>query len=170
MDLWKNSACTALAEAICGKYPDNGPQSQSFRAMSRELNIKCRGYTMINKVAFWLAVACSLALIIWPVAVAYLLTDIGAAKAAILQTAITAFLAGAGVFYTTYKGKQTKVEGLLRLIAYSEDAYGDVEKTIRETMEKVDMGFDFSSLQKKSEERGEGDKSKVRPDAGPPSG
>lgn len=147
-----------LLEFAQKNWIDNNPnadlQDHQRYLMLHDLYIKARSFSIINKVAFWLALFSGIAVVVWPMAAELSKTfswDKDFFASAIVQTTITAFAGLAFAIYSHYKKRQMFVENLMRSIVYADDWEPVMAERIIKEMERIDSGFGFAeTLGKKS--------------------
>ena len=113
-----------------------------------DLFIKARSYAIINKTAFWLALAFGLAVVVWPALAVIFKDQVEVISSAVVQTAVTALAAFLFALYSHYKKRQLHVENLMRQVVYSDDNVGDLAARLLPEMERIDAGFSFSEAVK----------------------
>lgn len=138
--------------------------NQQRYLMVHDLYIKGRSYCIINKVAFWLALATGVAVLVWP-AIAIFAQDFGWQKeffkSAIVQTTITAFAGLTFAIYSHYKKRQMAVENIMRSLIYASEWNGSVVERVLKEMERIDSGFGFSATFAKKESDGKKAESEI---------
>lgn len=163
----QTSACLLLMFAQ-KNWIENNPaadlQDHQRYLMVHDLYIKARSFSIINKVAFWLAMLGGIAVLLWPMT-----AELSSAfnwnenffKSAIVQTTITAFAGLAFALYSHYKKRQMFVENLMRSIVYAEDWQPDMAERVIKEMERIDSGFGFAETftKKNKIEKNEDEKS-----------
>lgn len=122
-------------------------------AMTYDLYIKARSYAILNKIFFCLGIILCLFVLIWP-SLGFVFTEIDLFKNAIIQTTITGMAALNITIYSHYKKRQLFTENLMRHVVFAEESIDQLIKTIINEMAKIDQGFSFSTLTKKTSEAG----------------
>lgn len=122
-----------------------GPEDLRRYEIGCDVYIKQWSYAALNKLFFWLALAASLAVLVWPAALASLtaLAGIGLVASAVTQTmatAVAAFLVG---LYLHYKGRQTAAETLLRAIAFRGLPPERLAELVSDELTRIDRGPGF---------------------------
>lgn len=146
----QTSACLLLVFAY-KNWIENNPavdlQDHQRYLMLHDLYIKARSYSIINKVAFWLAMLSGVAVLLWPMT-----AELSSAfhwndhffRSVIVQTTITAFAGLAFALYSHYKKRQMFVENLMRSIVYAPDWEPAMAERVIKEMERIDSGFGFA--------------------------
>lgn len=144
-----------------------GPQSREPDprrvALVQDIGIKAWSYSLLNKVAFWVAVGLGLCLLLWPSFVAIQSgrassrrkTDDDtpehwsqrATTTSAIQTSIAALAALSFAFYAHYKGNQVKAENLMREIVFAEDMAPERMTAILQAISEMDKGFGFTTVE-----------------------
>jgi hypothetical protein len=115
--------------------------------MLYDIYIKARSYAIIDKIAFFLAIALGIMVLFWP-SVAILSKDMGVEveflKSAVVQTTVTGFAALTFAVYSHYKHRQVLAENLMRYIVFTEDSPSELKTRVIRELERIDTGFSFS--------------------------
>ena len=91
--------------------------------------------------------------LIWP-SLGFVFTEIDLFKNAVIQTTITGMAALNITIYSHYKKRQLFTENLMRHVVFTEESIDQLVKTIINEMSKIDQGFSFNTLTKKTSEAG----------------
>ncbi len=118
-----------------------------------DVYIKQWSYAVFNKVFFWLSLLTSIAVLLWPVVLAflneYLAVDL--IEFAVTQTMVTAVSGLFIALYLHYKVRQTSAETLLRAIAFSDLSTEQLAAMAMEELSRIDQGVRFQQSSRESE-------------------
>ncbi|MDF2180228.1 hypothetical protein P2G88_18385 [Aliiglaciecola sp. CAU 1673] len=131
-----------------------GPDSQDSSDVNQrrylliyDIYIKASSYSIINKVAFWLAIIGGMAVLIWP-SLAVLAEDFGWQMAflqsAMVQTTVTGLAVLMFGLYSHYKKRQSAAENLMRQLIYGDYQSQEALEQVLTEMERLDGGFGFA--------------------------
>ncbi|AMK78160.1 MULTISPECIES: hypothetical protein [Methylomonas] len=121
-----------------------------------DLYVKARSYAILNKVFFWLSLISAVAVFLWPALGVLLKERLGERewyKSAIVQTTVTGIAALMFAFYSQYKDKQTYTENLMRYAVFSDKPVDELSQKVIEEIGKIDIGFSFSGVFDKKEDK-----------------
>lgn len=153
MDYAKTAACKTDAG---GTAKPISVDEERKLVLIYDLYVKARSYAILNKVFFWVSLAFAVAVFLWP-ALGVLLKDrLGERewyKSAIVQTTVTGIAALMFAFYSQYKDKQTYTENLMRYAVFSDKPVAELSQKVIEEIGKIDMGFSFSGVFDKKEDK-----------------
>lgn len=126
---------------------DAAPEAQRRYELACDVYIKQWSYAVLNKVFFWLALAATLAVLVWPVLLATLqaLEGLELVVSAITQAMVTAIAAFFIGLYLHYKSRQTSAEALLRTIAFGDIPPDRLAQLVNEELSRIDQGVRFRS-------------------------
>lgn len=156
--------------AMCLHGPGAEQPDARRVTLIHDVAIKSWSYAMLNKGAFWLAVALAVLVLVWPSIVAIAATGpkrpAGAEPgpsvpldatapgwlrllrnttvASALQTSIAALAALSFAFYAHYKGNQVSAENLMREVIYTETLGEEQITAILAKIAAMDKGFSFA--------------------------
>lgn len=109
--------------------------------MGRELFVKVRAFSRMNKAFAVPSVILSFSVILWP---SLVIIDgffrLAATQVAVVQTSLTALAALCIAAHVQYKRKQTEAETMLRLIAFSGQPVSELVLLVNSGM-SIDTGF-----------------------------
>jgi hypothetical protein len=134
--------------------PEKWRKSEQRFVLLYDLYIKARSYGLLSKTFFWLSLAFSIAVLLWPsleVVFKDRLQDMEWVKSAVVQTTVTGIAALNYAFYTQYKNKQTYAENLMRHTLFSNEDISVLSAKLADEIAKIDKGFSFSSIAPKEE-------------------
>ncbi|MCA8928456.1 MAG: hypothetical protein KDC18_10315 [Alphaproteobacteria bacterium] len=134
---------------------DDAPAADVRRyEIACDVYIKQWSYAVLNKVFFWLALAATLAVLVWPVLLATLksLEGLQLVTSAITQAMVTAVAAFFVGLYLHYKARQTSAETLLRSIAFGDQPPDKLAELVNQELSRIDQGVRFRTQAKEDGE------------------
>jgi hypothetical protein len=135
--------------------PEQKRRAEQRYLLLYDLYIKARSYGILGKTFFWLSLAFSIGVLLWPslaIVFGHQLKDAEWVKSAVVQTTVTGIAALNYAFYTQYKSKQTYAENLMRHTMFSNQDIATLAAKLGEEISKIDKGFSFRSSKTKQDE------------------
>ena len=124
---------------------ERGGEDQQRYDLAFDVFIKQQSYSLLNKTFFWLSLASTASVALWPILVQFppLAHGLAFVGQSIVQTMLTGFAAFNIYVYQYYKKRQTSAENLLRLIAFTTQPIDRLVDTVVDEMERLDQGIGF---------------------------